>query len=69
MISLPCPQCGGEFMQVETENSLDLICLACRPAPVRHLTIEDQTIFGDALRRSTKIVRADPIEAQRGEDE
>lgn len=29
MITMPCPKCGGEFMQVETENTLDLICLGC----------------------------------------
>lgn len=33
MITAKCPQCGGEFMQIETENTLDLICLGCRTDP------------------------------------
>ena len=33
MIDVACPQCGGEFLQVETENTLDLICLSCATDP------------------------------------
>lgn len=47
MITLPCPQCGGEFMQVETDHSLDLICLACasdRPEARRHARIEHEPL-------------------------
>ena len=47
MISLPCPRCDGEFMQVETENTLDLICLGCRTDTSesrRHLRVEHDAI-------------------------
>lgn len=43
MLDVTCPYCGGEFMQVETENTLDLICLGCRvdsPEARRHARIE-----------------------------
>lgn len=59
MIDVRCP-CGGEFVQVETDNSLTLTCLACAgdtSEARKHLRLEDQQRFTGALRRSTGLVR------------